>query len=122
MVIFVWHCIVIFVWGKHSFHFVCDFLRVIHSNFCMENIVKMYGNFCVCTICKFCMGKMYGNFFVWQFLYGNFCMAIFVWYFCMVFLYGKTLTFLCGNFCMVFFLVFDPSFSLFIHPLVLPFC
>ena len=42
-----------------------------------------------------------------------FCMVFFVW--------EKTLTFFVWQFfCMVFFLVFDPSFSLFIHPLVLP--
>ena len=37
------------------------------------------------------------------------------------FVWEKTLTFFVWQFfCMVFFLVFDPSFSLFIHPLVLP--
>ena len=52
-----------------------------------------------------------------------FCMAIFCMvFFCMVFfVWEKTLTFFVWQFfCMVFFLVFDPSFSLFIHPLVLP--
>ena len=51
MVIFVWvHYIVIFCMGKILTFFVCDFLRVIHSKFFVwKYIVKMYGNFCVCT-------------------------------------------------------------------------
>ena len=96
--------------GKTLTFFVCDFLRVIHSNFCMEKIhSKNVWQFFVCALHS-------------KFLYGKntniFCMVFFVWYFCM----GKTLTFLCGNFLYGVFLVFDPSFSLFIHPLVLPFC
>ena len=69
---------------------------------------------CVHYIVIFCMGKNVWQFFVWQF----FVWYFFVWYF---FVWEKTLTFFVWQFfCMVFFLVFDPSFSLFIHPLVLP--
>ena len=64
---------------------------------------------CVHYIVNFLYGKNTNIFFVWYF---------FVWYF---FVWEKTLTFFVWQFfCMVFFLVFDPSFSLFIHPLVLP--
>ena len=85
------------------------FLRVIHSNFCMEKIhsKNVWQFLCVHYIVNFCMGKTL-TFFVWYFLYG-----IFVW--------EKPNIFCVAIFCMVFFFVFDPSFSLFIHPLVLPF-
>ena len=71
------HYIVIFCMGKTLTFFVCDFLRVIHSNFCMEKIhsKKCMAIFlCVHYIVNFCMGKTL-TFFVWYFLYGIFCMG-----------------------------------------------
>ena len=106
--------------------FVCDFLCVLHSNFCMGKTTFLYvilrvihSNFCMEKYIVICMAILCALHS--KFLYGK-TLTFLYGIFCMVFLYGKNLTFLCGNFLYGVFLVFDPSFSLFIHPLVLPFC